>query len=190
MTDITSETPASAQRSPSPECVLSSQCYTRYRQPNSFIMCRKVDCDSCTKPTWKGCGMHIDRWDTHESIPVGPLQAHQSVFRVRACSVSRLLFSKSRFGGFVSPDLKSQCARLILSMILISQASTPSPLAYFRPPFAAPYSKQYHTISTEISLTGPLPIEAPVPASVFPSFPSHEPVLHVSLLSCPPLFRS
>ncbi|CAN0170743.1 unnamed protein product [Pylaiella littoralis] len=23
-------------------------------------MCRKVNCDTCSKPTWKGCGMHID----------------------------------------------------------------------------------------------------------------------------------
>ncbi len=23
-------------------------------------MCRKVTCDSCSKATWAGCGMHID----------------------------------------------------------------------------------------------------------------------------------
>eukprot|EP01039_Chlorochromonas_danica_P005069 gene5069-5568_t len=24
-------------------------------------MCRKVTCDKCGKPTWAGCGMHIEQ---------------------------------------------------------------------------------------------------------------------------------
>ncbi len=24
-------------------------------------MCMKVDCDKCSKPTWKGCGKHIEQ---------------------------------------------------------------------------------------------------------------------------------
>ena len=24
-------------------------------------MCKRVDCETCTKPTWQGCGMHIDQ---------------------------------------------------------------------------------------------------------------------------------
>ena len=24
-------------------------------------MCMKVDCEKCSKPTWKGCGLHIEQ---------------------------------------------------------------------------------------------------------------------------------
>jgi hypothetical protein len=32
------------------------------RKPLSFFpqMCRKITCEKCNKPTWAGCGMHIE----------------------------------------------------------------------------------------------------------------------------------
>lgn len=28
--------------------------------PNATTMCCKTECGTCMKPTWSGCGMHID----------------------------------------------------------------------------------------------------------------------------------
>ena len=31
-------------------------------------MCRKVTCEACKKPTWAGCGMHIEQ--ALQGVPV------------------------------------------------------------------------------------------------------------------------
>uniref|UniRef100_A0A061S3W7 Uncharacterized protein n=1 Tax=Tetraselmis sp. GSL018 TaxID=582737 RepID=A0A061S3W7_9CHLO len=48
----------------SKQCLLYSkgfQCRVSFYTLKNSVMCRRVQCEQCMKPTWAGCGMHIEQ---------------------------------------------------------------------------------------------------------------------------------